>query len=58
MKNILTETQAALYLKLKPSTLRKLRLAGWGPPHALIKNEPNTLRYLRRELDEWKATQP
>lgn len=57
-KGLLTEVEAARYLGLSPSLLRKLRWlrSGVGPPFRRLAG--CVIRYSRAELEAWIASQP
>jgi excisionase family DNA binding protein len=49
----LTVTEAAERIKLSPSYLKKLRLAGGGPPYVPFGKR---IVYTDTDLDEWMAS--
>lgn len=51
---ILTEAEAAKYLKLKTETLSKLRRKGEGPPYSRI---GGSIRYSKKTLEDWFKSQ-
>lgn len=54
MEEVMTEAQAAEVLKIKHSTLAKLRKEGKGPPYAMV---GGSIRYIREDLIHWVRSQ-
>ena len=53
--DLLSTSEAAAVLGLRPSTLDQWRWQGIGPNH--IRISPRRIRYLRSDLDEWIVSQ-
>ena len=49
-EEVLTEPEAAAFLKFEPDTLRKWRGRGEGPPYSKL---GASVRYLRSDLIAW-----
>lgn len=52
---LLTSTEAALRLRIAPSTLVDWRFEGIGPP--FLRLETGTIRYWRGDVDAWLDAQ-
>ena len=52
MQNLFNERQAALYLCLKPTTLRQWRSRKYGPPYHRL---GGAIRYQRSDLKKFLA---
>ena len=51
MDKLLTEREAADYLRLSTGTMQNMRYAGAGPPHTKLPS--GSIRYLAAELEAW-----
>lgn len=54
MQNLLTETDAAARLGVRPATLRRWRWAGRGPIHVKLPGSA-AVRYAPADLDDYAA---
>jgi predicted site-specific integrase-resolvase len=52
---MMTEREAAIFLAVAPSTLRKWRCYGKGPPYYRFERNGGTIRYSREDLEAWLA---